>query len=71
MKISTFPEDWAARKQESSWFDRFARGALFRVLKSINNGYLTIDEDGEYYEFGDRNSSEHRNGSITDQRQYY
>ena len=57
MKISTFPEDWAARKQESSWSDRFARGALFRVLKTINNGYLTIDEDGEYYEFGDRNSS--------------
>jgi len=57
MKISTFPEDWAARKQESSWFDRFARSALFRVLRTIKNGHLTIDEDGEYYEFGDRNSS--------------
>ena len=40
MKISTFPEDWVARKQQSSLIDSAARTALFRVLDQLEQGRL-------------------------------
>ena len=64
MKISTFPEDWVARKQQSRLIDSAARTALFRVLEQLEQGRLVVTENDETREFGnpgsDRRSLENR-----------
>ena len=56
MKISTFPEDWVARKQQSRLIDSAARTALFRVLEQLEQGRLVITENDETREFGNPGS---------------
>lgn len=56
MKISTFPADWVIKNQQSSWIDSFARKTLFKILKEVKNGHLTIKEGEQVYQFGDANS---------------
>ena len=56
MKISTFPEDWVARKQQSRLIDSAARTALFRVLEQMEQGRLVVTENDETREFGNPGS---------------
>ena len=65
MKISTFPTGWIEKRQQSSWFDTFARKNLFNILATLENGYLVVHEDGQTHEFGDPSSDLHATATVT------
>ena len=65
MKISTFPDDWALRKQQSSPLDAIARNALFRILRSLTHGHITLQEKDQHYQFGDAHSELRANIVVT------
>ena len=65
MKIATFSEDWVSRRQRSNPLNMIARTTLFRTLRSMKNGYLILQENGQCYEFGDNQSDLRANVVVT------
>ena len=64
MKISAFPTGWIERRQQSSWFDTFARRHLFGILSSLEHGYIVVHENGRIHKFGNPDSDLHATATV-------
>jgi len=42
---------------EQHWLDNFARKTLFNILKKLQRGHLTLEENGDVYSFGEAQES--------------
>ena len=53
MKSISFIEKTSSSLLTQHWVDNFARSTLLKLLKNIQKGHLTLEDNGEVYSFGE------------------
>jgi cyclopropane-fatty-acyl-phospholipid synthase len=53
MKSISLIDKKSSAMLEQHWVDSFARHTLLKLLKNIQKGHLTLEDNGEIYSFGE------------------